>query len=185
MECGGFKDRLSGRVGYLFLEANEREHLEQCPECRSLYEEYLKLENDLNNLAIKPLSAVEFAMVQQKLDKKINRFQRKAISFYGLFTRYGAGFVAAAFLFFVSLWSGFEYGVYYTENETAYDSYYLADNGYSESDEVETMDDEYIGLLLNDYTQNYGFNSSDLLLGDLTQDELEYLENNLNAGDIL
>ena len=69
-----------------------------------------------------------------------------------------------------------------TENDVQYESYYLADDG---DDEDETMNDEYIELLLYDYTQNNGFNSGELLLGDLTQDEFDYLENNLDMGDIL
>ncbi len=185
MDCGKFKNKISQSVGSVFLDADEKIHLEQCPQCRNLYEEYVSLERDLNDLTIEPLSAVEFASMQQKLDENINRYNRRAISFYSLFTRYGAGLVAVGFLFFVSLWSGFEYGVYYTENSEQSDTYYLADNGDENSDEDETMNDDYIGLLLYDYTQNNGYNSGDLLLGDLTQDEFDYLENNLDLGDIL
>ena len=72
--------------------------------------------------------------------------------------------------------------MYYAENAVQYESYYLVDNG---DEEDETMNDEYIELLLYDYTQNNGFNSGELLLGDLTQDEFDYLENNFDLGDIL
>lgn len=185
MNCGDFKDKISQKIGYVFYDADEKIHLEQCSECRDLYENYVGLEKDLKSFKIKPLSSVEFAMVQQKLDLTIDRYQRRAVSLYSLLTRYGAGLMTVLFLFFVSLWSGFEYGVYYTENTVPSDTYYLADNGYEENDEDETMDDDYIGLLLYDYTQNNGFNSGDLLLGELTADEFEYLENSLDLGDIL
>jgi len=59
---------------------------------------------------------------------------------------------------------------------------YLADNDYEED---ETMNDEYIELLLYDYIQDYGFDSGELLLGDLTQEEFNYLEDNFDMGDIL
>jgi len=185
MDCGKIKNKISLRVGSLFLDTEEKIHLEQCDQCRNLYEEFVSLEKDLNGVTIESLSAVEFASMQQKLDENINRYNKRAISFYNLFTRYGAGLVTVGFLFFVSLWSGFEYGVYYTENSDQFESYYLTDNGDESSDEDETMNDEYIDLLLYDYTQNNGYNSGDLLLGDLTVDEFDYLENNLDWGDIL
>lgn len=185
MNCDSFKNKISQRVGSIFLGVDEKEHLELCPECKNLYENYVALEKGLNDLVIEPLGAVEFAAMQQKLDDSINRYQRRAISFYSLATRYGAGLVAVAFLFFVSLWSGFEFGVYYSESNNQSDIYYLADNGDIEDDEDESMNEEYIELLLYDYTESNGFNSGDMLLGDLTLDELEYLENNLDAGDIL
>ncbi len=185
MDCGTFKNKISQSVGSLFLDVDEKIHLEQCDQCRNFYEEYVSLEKELNGLTIEPLSAVEFASMQQKLDENINRYNRRAISFYNLFTRYGAGLVAVGFLFFVSLWSGFEYGVYYSEHDIQSETYYLADYGDESSDEDETINDEYIELLLYDYTQNNGYNSGDLLLGDLTQDEFDFLENNLDLGDIL
>jgi len=185
MNCIEFKNRLSSRLGSLFLDSDEKIHLEQCLKCRNFYEEFVTLEKDLKKQTINPLSAVEFATMQQKLDEQINRYQRRAISFYSIFTRFGAGLAAIALLFLVSLWSGFEYGVYYTENSYQSDAYYYADNGYDISDEEETMNDEYIELLINDYTQSAGYNSTDLLLGDITADEFEYLENNFDLGDIL
>ncbi len=185
MDCDRFKKRISQRVGYISCDADDKNHLEQCSECQRLYDEYVSLEKDLKGLKIEPLSSTEFAMAQQKLDSKINLYQRRAVSFYSLLTRYGAGLTAVVFLFFVSLWSGFEYGVYYSENAIQSDSYYFADNGYDDSDEDETINEEYIGLLLYDYTQSNGFDAGDQLLGELTQDEFEYLENNLDLGDIL
>lgn len=179
MDCDNFKNRISQRIGYVFYDADDKIHLEQCSECRNLYDKYVSLEKDLKNLTINAPGAVEFAAMQKKLDESINRYQRRAVSFYRLSTRYGAGLVTVIFLFFVSLWSGFEDGVDYAENDALYDSFYLADNG------DESMNDEYIELLLYDYTESYGFNSGELLLGDLTVDEFDYLENNLDLGDIL
>ncbi len=184
MDCGRFKNKITQSVGSLILENDEKIHLEQCDQCRNLYEEYINLEKELSGLTIEPLSAVEFALMQQKIDNNINRYNRRAISFYNLFTRYGAGLVAVGFLFFVSLWSGFEYGVYYSENDGQSETYYLAEYEDENSSEDETINDEYIDLLLYDYTQNNGYNSGDLLLGDLTVDEFDYLENNLDLGDI-
>jgi len=182
MDCGGFRNKITPRVGGIFLDADEKSHLERCPECRELYEKSVALENDLRSLKVKPLGAVEFAAMQQILDENINRYQRRAVSFYNLFTRYGAGLITVTFLLFVSLWSGFEYGVYYADNAVQSDMSYLADNDYEED---ETMNDEYIELLLYDYIQDYGFDSGELLLGDLTQEEFNYLEDNFDMGDIL
>jgi len=182
MNCESFKKMISERFGNLYLDEMEKKHLEECSECRQHYEEYGSLEESLKQSEITPLGSVEFAMIQQTLDNNINRYQMKAISFYRLSTHYGAGAFAVLFLFFVSLWSGFQYGVYYTESTQPAESYYLADNEYDESEEY---DQQYIELLLNDYTKNNGFNSGDLLLDELTADEMEYLQNNLEVGDIL
>lgn len=185
MDCDRFKDRISQRIGNVFYDANDKLHLEQCLECQKFYEKQVELEKDLKSLAIKPLSSVEFAMVQQKLDETINRYQRRAVSLYSLLTRYGAGLITVIFLFAVSLWSGFEYGMDYFDNEAQYNSYYLVDYGDYADDEDETMTDEYIELLLYEYIESNGFNSGELLLGDLTADEFDYLENSLDLGEIL
>ncbi|MCP4703357.1 MAG: hypothetical protein GY865_02005 [candidate division Zixibacteria bacterium] len=185
MDCDRFKKRISQRVGYISCDADDKIHLEQCPECQKLYDKYISLENELKDMKIKPLDSIGFAMVQQKLDNRINLYQRRAVSFYNVLTHYGAGLVTVVFLFFVSLWSGFEYGVYYSENSDLTNAYYFADNGYDDSDEDETINEEYIGLLLYDYTQSNGFDAGNQLLGELTADEFEYLENNLDLGDIL
>ncbi|GAG19055.1 unnamed protein product, partial [marine sediment metagenome] len=102
MDCGSFKNKISQRVGSIFLDEEEKIHLAQCSDCRNLYEKFVGLEKELESLIIKPLGAVEFAAMQQKLDESINQYQRRAISFYSLLTRYGAGLITAAFLFFVS-----------------------------------------------------------------------------------
>ena len=181
MKCSEFEKLIAERVGNIFLNEDERRHLDECSNCKEIYASYSALERDLSQVEITPLTSTEFALIQQGLDKRINSFQSRAISFYRLSTRYGAGLIAAAFLFFVSLWSGFEYGVYHSENNAQTGSYYLAGN---DTYEDETIDENYVDLLMYDYTMKNGFNSGEIL-GDLSQDEIEYLEKNLNVGDIL
>lgn len=182
MNCSDFKKQIKERVGGLFLEEDERDHLRDCPDCRRQYEYYLALEANLKKAEIEPLSATEFAIFQQKLDSRINNFQMRAISFYRLSTRYGGAFIAIAFIFFLSFMPRLEFEPQYTQQPVQTDSYYLADNGY---DEDVAIDEQYLDLILYNYTQNHGFNSGESLLGELSSDELDYLEKNLDVGDIL
>jgi hypothetical protein len=56
---------------------------------------------------------------------------------------------------------------------------------YTLSDEDVSIDEPYLHVVVADYIRSYGFNTGDLLLGDLSAEELEYLKNNLKVGDIL
>jgi hypothetical protein len=164
------------------LDSEEKRHLEICPGCREYYDSILFLQKNLQETAFEPLSAREFTSMQDSLNKKINQFQMRTASFYKYSLRLGTALMTAVLLFLVSLWSGFDNGIMYSDQAEQVNGYYYTDNGFIDD---ETIDDNYLDLILDDYTIEKGFNSGESLLGELTADEFDYLENNFDMGDIL
>ena len=186
MNCRELKDCLNERLGALFFEDEESRHLQECARCRQYYESLKTMEATLQNSTVASLDPNEFASMQLKLDERINRYQMRAISFYRLSLRFGTALGAFLLVAVISFWSGLDIGLQsYDEASVAmYDTYYLV----YDSDIVEEeqdMNEQYIDLLLFEYTNDFGFNAGDMLLEDITSDELEYLEKELDAGDIL
>ncbi len=52
-------------------------------------------------------------------------------------------------------------------------------------DDTLGLSDRDVQILLRDLSQSRGFEATESLLDDLTEDEMKYLEKNLNTGDIL
>jgi hypothetical protein len=67
----------------------------------------------------------------------------------------------------------------------------LAESEYPEAaalvlgDEQLTFDDDEIDVLLHEYSTDGHFNAGEMLLDDLSEEELQYLEENFDIGDIL
>jgi len=186
MNCRELKDSLNERLGALFLEDEEKRHLQECARCREYYESLKAMEATLQDTPAASLDPNEFASMQMKLDERINRYQMRAISFYRLSLRFGTALGAFLLVAVISFWSGLDIGLksYDETSLSMYDTYYLVYDTDIVEDEQD-MDDDYIDLLLYEYTNDFGFNAGDILLEDITSDEMEYLEKQLEIGDIL
>ncbi len=182
MNCREIKDRLHLLVGILTPDDSIKEHLESCPDCRKYFEELRQLENTMKSVPFEPLSAAESALVQERLDDRIGRFLNRAVGFYRLMVPYGTSLAAICLLLFISFVSDFnlkqnrsgEVGSSYVQ---------LTDN--SSDSENEYLEEGYVDDLFYDYVQSHGSYSGQLLLGDLYEDEYEYLDKNIDVGDIL
>jgi hypothetical protein len=183
MHCRELKNNFNERLGALFLEEHEKSHLQECTDCRQYYESLQRIESASTDAAVASLTPDEFATMQLKLDDKINRYQMRAISFYHWSGRLGAALGAFLLVVIISLWSGLDTDRQVGEETSVYDTYYLVYN--DDIEEEPDINEQYIDLLLFEYTSDYGFMAGDMLLDDITSDELEYLDEQLKAGDIL
>jgi predicted anti-sigma-YlaC factor YlaD len=202
MDCRHFKEIISARMGELFLEHSEKEHLAMCPECSRFFDQLLALENDLRAVPKAEINPAEIRAIERELDKKIDRYQNRALRFYRLSVRYGATVAAVALLLFVSLTGQFGGGNGYkttsdnqisvssTTNSSLEETTIFSTGSEYASDTSETADntigDQYSETVIRNYVLAYGFNAGEVLLGDsLSAAELEYLKDQIKVGDIL
>jgi len=184
MKCEQFKSNLSLRVGELFLDDEEKMHLNSCPECKQYYKGISALEENLASLEIEPMTDKEFTNLSNNLDSAIEESQSKGVRYYNMLIRYGASLAAVIILLFFSFFHGFKTQVTKPINTDSLltalqvpDTTQVSDN--------EQIDTPYVNVLVNNYVEDHGSSSSEMLIGDLSQEEMEYLENKMKAGDIL
>jgi hypothetical protein len=143
-----------------------------------------RFEQIMRQLDVKPLSNEERVRFTEKLDNRINRYQRRAVSFYRMSYGMGTAMLALIAISVISIWSSVHQidnnGQDYMTDLNALSNYY----GYSEATS-DTLNERYVDLLVSDYVSEYGTASSDYLLGDLSDEEIQYIQNNLDVGDIL
>jgi hypothetical protein len=180
--CEQIKNILRGQFGRPVLDEKENEHIQNCPDCRKYYDELKQLENNIKETSFEPLRATEFALVQDSLEKNINHYLNRAIGFYRFMIRYGTSLATVLLLFFVSIISNFD-DVHYPYEESSVSNELFS--YISQSNEEDALDDDYFDLLFFDYVQEHGVYSSELLLGDLYDEEYEYLTKKINVGDML
>jgi predicted anti-sigma-YlaC factor YlaD len=201
MNCEQLKKELSHKLGMLSLTPAEKEHLGSCAGCMQFYKEMSSLEEGLK-FEPSPLTREEFAHLQESLDNKISRFQNRAFLFYRVAVRYGASLAAVLLLVFVSmlghngqklrplsegdsvaaLISGTSAGII---ADSAGVSSLAIENTEATDTNDETLDDQYLDVIIGNYVDAYGFNAGEMLLGELNIDELQILKSKMKAKDIL
>ena len=182
MNCRLFKESLSLKLGAMELNAREKEHIESCADCRAYYESLLSLESSLNEYQPAPLSEAEFAAVQSELDEKASRYLNRATGFYRVAVHYGVAVTSVFLLVFISLFSNLST----VDDENGIPQlYYSSYTGEIELFDDSWIDDQYVDEAVEDYVQYNGIGSSDLVVGELSAEELIYLENNLELGGLL
>ncbi len=182
MNCTEIKNILALKTGVLDSDHELQAHLSDCPDCMEYYNRLKSLQANLSELPVPEISPIEFAMVQEKLDKRINSYQNRAVVFYNRAIGYGSAAAAVFLIFIVSLVT--QYGVI-DINELSVNNDLLENTIVVEEDEDSSLGREYFDIVLSDYLQKSSIGSSDLLIGELQADEIEYLEKNLNVGDLL
>jgi len=146
-------------------------------------------EKIMRALELNPLSSQERVEFTSGLDKRLNRYQRRALSFYRMSFGFGTAMIALIAISIISIWSSFHQiengaGEFITEVETMYDSYGYYDNALYDS-ASDTLGEGYVDLLVENYIDGFAEGSTEYLVGELTDEELLYLQENLDVGDIL
>lgn len=182
MNCRLFKESLTLKLGAMDLDAREAEHIESCADCRAYYESLLSLESSLNEYQPAPLSEAEFTSVQNNLDEKANRYLNRATGFYRVAVHYGVAVTSVFLLVFISLFSNFKA----VDDENGMPQFYYSDyTGEIELFDDSWIDDQYVDEAVSSYVRTNGVGSSDMVIGELSTEELIYLENNLDLGGLL
>jgi len=184
MNCEQFKNNFLLKVGELSPDSEEKAHLESCPDCAGYYDNLAALEGKLASQKINLLTADEYAALKDKLDSDIEREGNRAINHYPTYIRYGASLAAVLILVFFSFFQHLRVPEIRPLSADSLLAALQATDSAQESDSEE-IDKPYLDVVINNYVQDYGFNSSEMLIGDLSEKELEYLKSKMKAGDIL
>jgi hypothetical protein len=184
MNCGELRKSICLKMGRLFLSQDEKSHLDSCPGCTKYYEHLVSLEKTLTVAPAPSLTKMEFSKLQSKLDSRINKYHDKALNFYRLSFKYGATMAAILLLVFASFFGKYKFqDIKPADTDSLLATLTIAEDFSASGDEV--IEEPYLDLVIDNYVDNYGFNTSEMLIGDLSDEELEYLKNKINAGDIL
>jgi hypothetical protein len=183
MDCRQVKRIILEQFGDFKLDAPTKRHLATCSGCSQYYEHLKRLEAGARGIVHEPLNATERAVIRDYLDSKINRYLNRATGFYRWTVRYGTSLAAVVLVVLVSYISGFAPTRDHSPAESqTYDFSSLYDAISSRDVEI---DEEYVDLALYEYMQEYGLGRGELILGELSADEYEYLESSIDVGDIL
>ncbi len=185
MSCDRFKEELFDYIGFDDLPNSIKEHLSECPECQTFWSELNsygdKLGNESEFYPDESISDAFVGEVNARIDELESETKETPIKIINYLLPIAASIVI---LLGISLSSG-----YLGNSETNITNNFSGDlymqyGSYLEEDEDE-MDIELLDELLNDYSTSVVSASDEQLLDDLTDEEMEYLKTNFDAGDIL
>ncbi len=184
MNCEQFKNNLALKVGGLSLDNEEKVHLESCANCAKYYKHLFVLEKNLSLSKIDSLTADESRAFESRLESSIEEYESRATHYYRISVRYGASLAAVLILLFVSFFHHLRTPAEKPLNtDSLLTALQLPDS--TEESSAEEIETPYLDVVIGNYVEDHGFNSSEMIIGDLSPEELKYLESKMKAGDIL
>ncbi|UCD17360.1 MAG: hypothetical protein JSV44_00165 [Candidatus Zixiibacteriota bacterium] len=181
MACDKLEKSLRLRLGKL-TEAADTGRQFSDPATVQLHSELVKLEKKLRLAAVEPLSDEESRRLVDSLNDKINRYQSRALRFYRFGVRYGISLAALLLMIGISYFVRM-HPVAVTYNVPEYITVVYQSDLESISEDI--IASEYVNTVVNSSLWEYGYDSAEILLGELDAEELEHAENTLEIGDIL
>ncbi len=193
MNCADCRQELELSFGQAELDATVSEHLAQCVDCRTYWVEMKELAASLPGDDAFMIDATTVEKLALKVDQAIDSQESKGKTTPGelgeqrsLLTWMRMLPAAAALLLVIGIGSaGYLLGRFDKQATT------ITGNG-AEFEISQTMDDDYsepddptVQLLLYDFASERLYDASETLLDDITEEELRYLEQNFEVGDLL
>ncbi len=142
-----------------------------------------KLEADLKKLKVPPLSQNETAQFYARLDTALDIADHRSGQFGKSLLRWGAAVSAMVVIVGMSFVTGLKYGQNGVLPDSTITYNYLATG--QQSTDSEELDDPYVEMLISSQVQSNGYDISDDLLGNLSKDELQMLNKEIDVGDLL
>ncbi|MFH2049482.1 MAG: hypothetical protein ABIJ12_08550 [bacterium] len=185
MNCDRFKEELFDYLGFDILPETLSDHLNECEECRNFWMELQNLGDHLGtDEKFYPDEASSDGFVWE-VNARIDELEIEQKETLVKLVNYLLPIAASIIILLgISLSSGY---LGNTETNIVYNisTDLNVQNGYFLEDEEDEMEVQFVDELLNDYSASVVNDPSEQLLDDLTNEEMEYLKENFNAGDIL
>lgn len=181
MNCEQYKNLILESFGDENITSELKEHLNSCPECNAYY-------NELNALAGFAGSDDDFALAPNEIDRMVDKInseidQQQTTAKTTSFWRYYVPVAAAVVLMFGISWkAGFFNANDNTSDNRLRDSLALVIN---ETDIENDLTGDDLNILIGDYSNGVTTFKADQVVDELTEEEYEYLAQNLDMGDIL
>lgn len=148
-----------------------------------LPDDLLQLEAELKKMPVPALSQNETAEFYMVLDSELDKVDNRAGGLYGTLVRYGAALMTIVLLVGISFVADVKHDE--TLLTTDNSEYYYFDSYSGQIAVTEELDDEYIDMIVNSQVRSYGFDISEEILGEITDDELQLLEESFDVGALL
>ncbi|GEM_PF-5644998 len=191
-KCRQINEKLLLSMDLSRLTAEEIKHLKGCRDCAGTVDQLQELDRALSAVTIRPLTSSEAAGFQTALDEKIDAYQSRSRKGYTAALRYGVLATAVALLLFLVLANrlqlpGFSFGpeMQVASNLDSAIEALINEEAAAYSDSDLGIDESYLRVVVSDYVRSNGYNTGDMLLGELSSEELEYIRNNFKTEDIL
>jgi len=185
MSCDRFKEELFDYLGFDNLPEHLQEHLNNCPDCQAFWSElnsygdHLGSDNDFS-----PNKSVTDSFVWEvnaRIDELHEDKKETPVKLLNYLLPIAASIII---LLGISISTGYLNNTEPDIVNTFNGDLYYQIGSYLEEDDDE-MEVQFVDELLNDYSTSVVNAPSEQLLDDLTDEEMEYLKNNFDAGDIL
>lgn len=185
MNCDQAREGLELQFGSDDYPAELVKHIDECASCRANEQELTRLIEGQGSHDDFALSEDELARAVESVESRI-RPHRQTESISIKWSRPLISAAAAILLLGVSF-GAYQLGRDHAESE--FDVRYTPEYGslasVLEADLDEEMDEGLVSILIDDYSAGDFFGAGEALLGDISEEELEYLVENLEAGELL
>ncbi|RKX28800.1 MAG: hypothetical protein DRP47_03365 [Candidatus Zixiibacteriota bacterium] len=185
MNCRKAQEELYEHLGQQKLPDYLEEHITQCDDCRALWQELCQFGSMLGSDESFYIDPVEIDEMTQQIEQRIDNATPQNVPLFNRIIQFALPVAASLlFLFGISRLTNNPLTSYSDQEPTLYQISEWSDLTYGNDDDIE-FDAITFNLLLRDYTSGVETASGEALLDDLTDDEFEYLKDNLDMGDLL
>lgn len=187
MTCRDIRVQMELNFGFEPLSPEIVEHLAHCAECRAYHNELAALAAEFNAVADIEFTEQEVGRAVALVDEAIAQPTRTTIVPINWMRRLTR--VAAAVLIVAASWSAYRFGLdegqqlVYTSEPAA--TTYLASADDSYADESEYIDEDMVDALIQSYSPGGLVGSDQYLVGDLSDEEMQYLMEHFDVGELL
>jgi len=180
VDCSKVQEELLHRFPATDLEPAVEEHLAHCHECRRIRVEMMTLGDAMGSDEDFYPDTYQAHLVQEQVEKAIERPRITKLNLY----RPVAIAASVVLIVSVSLISLMMSG---NDSSKIMSPMLVADSVEYLSTQVASgeLDQSTLEEVFRDFTSNYGYQASDLLLDDISEEELQYLEDNFDVKDLL
>ena len=190
MSCSRYQELLLEQFGQRQLDSELQRHLAACPACRTFWNELAGLSGNLGSDDLFSPDEMQVEQLVMQVSQTINRgmqykYARDHFSFVkNVWVRYIPVAAAAALVLGIAVGG-------YMAGKTAFgpekSELVLSQTAATDllSDGNEELDENAVGTLIYDFATGHTYEAGEWLLDDLTEEELKYLEESFNVGDLL
>lgn len=193
MTCTECRQQLEQSFGQIQLEATLVEHLDGCAECREYREQLARLAEDIPDNTAFTFDADTIDRLVRTVDRAIDQangttpFAKQDSHEVSRWNLMRLAPAAAAVLLVAGVGlGGYFVGRIDLDPTTATNDYQAAMLfGSTDETDYDEPDDPTFEVLLSDFAADRPYDASEKLLDDITDEEMEYLAQNFDVGDLL
>jgi predicted anti-sigma-YlaC factor YlaD len=188
MSCDRVQEQLLLYLGQQQPPEELRQHLAECPACRSLWRELSRLEQKLGSDELFYPGDTDVERLVSKVDAAVRSGERARKDAASRVRKIWLTYVPVAAV--AALVLGVAIGWYVAErtvltpDEAPSAAEEVSFTGLTDEDFVQ-LDDDAVSALLYELTTRHPYEAGEWLLDDLTEEELKYLEERFDVGDLL